>query len=274
MVQWKVLHREATNLRRMTHVHEQQTGQLGTSHSSGDPAEEKASFLAHIGIFQQLNSHDISELNRITTSLNCSPGRILYRPGEASSVLFFVKTGNIQLYHLSTDGRKLITAVLEDGACFGEQLLCGQHTYTSFAEATTASFLYQINKTDIEDLLTHHPAIACALLQMIGQRLVQMEARLVSTTFKSVTARLAGLLLQLARAQIEQQRQEIVVNGLSHEELADRLGVYRETVSAALRELREINAIKLGRKHITIHYPELLREVEQTGSKAGLHRRD
>ena len=255
-------------------MHEQQMDQSGTPHSSGDPIGEKTSFLAHTGIFRQLNSHDISELNRITTSLTCSPGRILYRPGETSSVLFFVKTGTIQLYHLSTDGRKLITATLEDGACFGEQLLCGQHTYTSFAEATTASFLYQINKTDIEDLLTRHPAIACALLQMIGQHLVQMEARLVNTTFKSVTARLAGLLLQLAQPQIEQQCEEIVVSGFSHEELADRLGVYRETVSAALRELREINAIKLGRKHITIHYPELLRDVEQTGSKTGLHRRD
>lgn len=255
-------------------MHEQQIGQSGTPHPPGDLAGEKASFLAHTGIFQHLNSHDISELNRITTSLTCSPGRILYRPGDASSVLFFVKTGTIQLYHLSTDGRKLITSTLENGACFGEQLLCGQHTYTSFAEATTTSFLYQINKTDIEDLLTRHPAIACALLQMIGQHLVQMEARLVSTTFTSVTARLAGLLLQLAGSQIEQKGQEIVVSGFSHEELADRLGVYRETVSAALRELRELNAIKLGRKHITIQYPELLRDVEQTGSKTGLHRRD
>jgi CRP-like cAMP-binding protein len=258
----------------MIHVQEQRISQFGTPHPIENLAGEKASFLAHTGIFRQLNSHDINELNRITTSITCSPGRILYRPGETSSVLFFVKTGSIQLYHLSTDGRKLIIATLEDGACFGEQLLCGQHTYTSFAEATTSSLLYQINKTDIDELLTRHPAIACALLQMTGQRLIQMEARLVSTTFKSVTARLAGLLLLLAQAQIEQKCPEIVVSGFSHEELADRLGVYRETVSAALRELREINAIKLGRKRITIHYPELLREIEQTGSKTGLHRRE
>ena len=253
-------------------MQEQPIGQFETSQAKENPGEEKASFLTRTGIFRQLDAHDINELHRITTSLICPPGRILYRPGETSSVLFFVKTGNIQLYHLSTDGRKLITATLEEGACFGEQLLCGQHTYTSFAEAVTSSFLYQINKIDIDDLLTRHPAIACAFLQMIGQRLIQMETRLVSTTFKNVTARLAGLLLQLAQAQIEQKSQEIVVNGFSHEELADHLGVYRETVSTALRELREINAIKLGRKHITIHHPELLRTVEQTGGKAGLHR--
>lgn len=254
-------------------MQEQRMSQPGTPHPIRDPAEEKASFLAQTGIFQQLNSHDINELNRITTSLTCSPGRILYRPGEMSNVLFFVKTGSIQLYHLSTDGRKLITATIEAGACFGEQILCGQHMYTSFAEATTSSFLYQINKTDIEALLTHHPAIACALLQMVGERLIDLEAQLVSTTFKSVTARLAGLLLQLAQPQIELKSQEIVVSGFSQEELATRLGVYRETVSAALRELRELNAIKLERKHITIHYPELLRDVEQTGSKTGLHKR-
>lgn len=258
----------------MTHVQEQRMGRTETPHPMRDPAGEKASFLAQMDIFQQLNSHDINELNHITTSLTCSPGRILYRPGEISNVLFFVKTGSIQLYHLSTDGRKLITATLEAGTCFGEQLLCGQHTYTSFAEATTSSLLYQINKTDIEDLLTHHPTIAYALLQIIGKRLMHMEEQLVSTTFKSVTSRLAGLLLQLAQAQIASKSQELVVSGFSHEELATRLGVYRETVSAALRELREINAIKLERKHITIRNPELLRDVEQTDNKTGLHKRE
>ncbi|GER86781.1 hypothetical protein KDW_09430 [Dictyobacter vulcani] len=61
---------------------------------------------------------------------------------------------------------------------------------------------------------------------------------------------------------------------MSHEELADRLGVYRETVSTALRELKEAHAIQIGRKHIVIRQPGLLQQLAQTGGKTGLHRRE
>jgi CRP-like cAMP-binding protein len=57
------------------------------------------------------------------------------------------------------------------------------------------------------------------------------------------------------------QGETLVVEGLSHEELAERLGVYRETVSAALRELKDAGIITSGRKHITISQPARLREI-------------
>ncbi|GCF08250.1 Crp/Fnr family transcriptional regulator [Dictyobacter arantiisoli] len=251
-----------------------QTSSPETALTPGTLPAEKSSFLAHNALFRQLNAQDARALDQITTSLTCSPGRILYRPGEANTALFFIQTGSMQLYHLSTDGRKLITATLGSGTCCGEQCLWGQPIYTSFAEATTTTILFALNTSDLANLLLHHPAISFILMQMIGQRLTSLETQLVNTTFKSVTARLADLLLQLASAPTSQANQPLIVNGLSHEELADRLGVYRETVSAALRELKELQAIQPGRKRITIHRPDLLQQVAQTSSKTGLHRRE
>jgi CRP-like cAMP-binding protein len=40
--------------------------------------------------------------------------------------------------------------------------------------------------------------------------------------------------------------------GLSHQDLAERLGVYRETVTNALNELKNANILNVGRKRITI----------------------
>ncbi|GER86780.1 hypothetical protein KDW_09420 [Dictyobacter vulcani] len=182
-------------------MREKRTGQPGTKPISQPPVTEKTSFLAQSAIFQELNAQDISDLNQSITSLTCQPGHLIYRPGEASTALFFIKTGRIQLYHLSTDGRKLITITLSTGACFGEQVLYTPQISTSFAEALTLSYLYVLSKADINQLLAQNSAIATALLQLIGQRLTYMETQLVSTTFKSVTTRLAELLLQLAALQ-------------------------------------------------------------------------
>ncbi len=89
------------------------------------------------------------------------------------------------------------------------------------------------------------------------QRFTQLEAQLIDTTFRSTSARLATLLLQLAHTQDD----VLVVEGFSHEELAERLGVYRETVSAVLRELKDAGTITSSRKHITISQPARLKEI-------------
>lgn len=221
---------------------------------------EKAAFLAQHRLFQCLQADEIDEIERITTTITCPPGRILYRPGEVGTALFFVRTGKIQLYHLSTDGRKLITSTMEAGACFGELPLLSGESYHCFAEAVEASCLYILNKHDLEQFLLRKPTATLALLQLVEQRFTRLEAQLVEASFKSTLARLANLLLQLAEPLAEEVG-VLVVNGMSHEALAEHLGVYRETVSAALRDLRTAGAVELGRKRITIGSPARLKEI-------------
>lgn len=216
-----------------------------------DAAADKAAFLQQHPIFQHLNADDRNELDRMITTQQYLPGHILYRPGESNNALFLLRTGQVHLYHLSPDGRKLITATLDDGACFGLLPTLGQDAHMHFAETTEPTRLYVLPRSTVEQLLLGRPALTYALLQTLGQRVATLETQLVDTTFKSTAARLATLLLQLAQAQA-QNEQPLVIRGLSHESLADRLGVYRETVSTALRELKGIGAIEVGRKHITI----------------------
>ncbi len=225
--------------------------------SSAQLQNEKVAFLAHSDLFGYLPPADLSTLERLTTIITCPPGRILYRPGEKGTVLFLLISGNIQLYHISPDGRKLITASLRAGASFGELPLFGQALHTSFAEAIENSQLCTLNRQDIDHLLAQKPEIALGFLKVITHYTVQLEAQLIDTTFKSTLARLATLLLQLA----QKQGATLVVEGVSHEELAERLGVYRETVSAALRELKDAGTITSGRKHITIRQPTRLKEI-------------
>ncbi len=222
--------------------------------------DTKAEFLARCDLFRHLNAAEISELDRITKVITCPPGRVFYRPGEKGTQLFLVKMGRVQLYHLSTDGRKLITATLERGACFGEMLLTGPGIHQSFAEAITDAQVCTISKNDLESLLVTRPAVTLALFEVAGQRFTQLETQLIDASFKGTSARLATLLLQLAHVQ-ETEGAEMVVSGVSHEELAERLGVYRETVSLALRDLKAAGTIELGRKHITICQPVRLTEL-------------
>ncbi|MBA2392078.1 MAG: Crp/Fnr family transcriptional regulator [Ktedonobacteraceae bacterium] len=225
--------------------------------TSSHVLSERAAFLASSDIFGHLQSTELGELERLATVITCPPGRIFYRPGEKGATLFLLRTGSVQLYYISQDGRKLITATLETGASFGELSLFGQTLHTSFAETVTSAQLYIFNRQDIDHLVSQRPTIALGFLHALAQRFTQLEAQLIDTTFRSTASRLAALLLQLAHT----QDNALVVEGLSHEELAERLGVYRETVSAVLRELKDAGTIISSRKHITISQPAQLKEI-------------
>lgn len=227
---------------------------------------DKASFLARSDLFRHLTLAEISSLEHTVNIITCAAGRILYRPGETSTSLFLLKSGRVQLYHLSTDGRKLITATLEAGACFGEMPLTGQCPQNSFAETIEPTSLGVISKNDVEQLLDRYPTVARTLLSIVGHHFVQLENQLINATFKDSQARVAMLLLQLAQAAQEHQKHGnnsdiITISGFSHEELAEHLGVYRETVTIALRELKDAGAIELGRKHITIRNLTVLEQL-------------
>ena len=231
--------------------------QPSTNKPLDNTSEEKAAFLARNALFQQLDVAELHDVERISTIVTYAPGRILYRPGERGTTLFLLVSGIVHLYHLSTDGRKLIIATPEIDSPFGEVALLGNGTHSSFAEVIKEARICLISKQDIEHIVTRQPSVTTALLHSAGQHMEQIEAQLVNTAFKSVNARLATLLLQLA-----QETQG--VDGFSHEALAERLGTYRETVSVALRDLKESGAIELGRKHITICNKGLLQEIAET----------
>ena len=87
--------------------------------------------------------------------------------------------------------------------------------------------------------------IALNVARMLGPRLIDAERRHEQSAFQPVTSRVASLLLKLAGGAKE-------VSGHTHQEMADMLGVYRETVTNGIAELKADHLIKVGRKRITL----------------------
>jgi len=109
-----------------------------------------------------------------------------------------------------------------------------------------------MNRRDVERLITSKPLVAIRLLGMMGKRLREMEERLQQSLFRDVPSRLAALLLRL---RTENGSDTIE---LTHEQLAERLGVYRETVTTALSHLRSEGMISMARREIHLtNLPEL-----------------
>lgn len=207
-------------------------------------AQRKLEYLAAVDIFRDLQPVEIEEINRATAMVTCQAGKLFYSPNESGEVLFILKKGRVQIYRMSSEGRKLALGTLEAGTVFGEMGLLGQGMYDAYAEAIEDSLLCVMNRRDVEKLLLGKPKVAIRLLDLLSRRLRDVEERFEETAFHNVRNRLAALLLRL-RAE---QGSDVIET--THEELGQHLGVYRETVSTALAEMKRSGIIQLSRKRI------------------------
>jgi len=217
----------------------------------------KLDYLSAIEVFQDLSRREMEEMDRSTTMSTCQRGKLFYIPGDTGEVLFLLKKGRVQLYRISPEGKKLVVATLGPGAIFGEMSLVGQGMHNTFAEAAKDCLLCVMSRTDVERLILSKPKVALRFIEAIGKRLTAAEARLEETTFKSIPARLAGLLLRLT------DETDSVVAGYTHQDLAEMMGTYRETTTQTLNDFKAQGLIEIGRKRIEIQDRQGLKVISQ-----------
>lgn len=181
-------------------------------------------------------------------------GHIFFRPGEKGEALFLLEKGQVRTFR-TTGRKKLIIADLRPPAVFGEMACVGQHLYHCSAEATKASRIRYLSRANMETVLKECPEVSRRLLDLVGRRFVQVLLNLEETSFQPLIPRLAKLLLNDA--------EENSVRDVTHREIAERLHVYRESVTSALGELRKAGIIAIGRKCIRIVDPARLERASR-----------
>jgi len=212
----------------------------------GGAAAVKERYLSAIDVFQDLPPAEMERLAKTTTMVTCGRGRTLFRAGDASDTLFLLKKGRVQIVRETADGKRLVAAVLGPETFFGEMALVGQRfPQDTTAEALDDTVVCVMSRLDVERLILAYPKVGLRFLERVGARLAETQAMVEDFAFKPVAARLAGVLLRLAGP-------ETAAVEVSHQELADMVATYRETVTVALHGFKARGLVDLGRRSVTI----------------------
>jgi CRP-like cAMP-binding protein len=234
------------------------SSRAGTARENGQLGlyNRTLSCISKLEIFTDLLPHEISEIDHSSATTHVSKGKVIYSPEDNRETLFLIKEGRVQLYRISIEGRKLVLAMLGPETFFGEMPLFGQAMGDTVAQAVDDVMLCTLGRAEVERILLTYPRIALRLIQVLNERLQEAEERLHESAFLTMPARTAALLLRLAEESNE-------ISGLTHQDLADMLGVYRETVTATLDKLKQDELLKIGRKRITLSDRSALEELVQ-----------
>jgi CRP/FNR family transcriptional regulator, cyclic AMP receptor protein len=181
-------------------------------------------------------------------------GKVIATADDLSQKMYVLMSGRVNMVCTNNEGRRLVITTLNPGAIFGEGALDQSSDPTVFVEAAEKSTVWTVPASEARQVAVKYPILSWGLLQTYGERLMQVENSLEDVAYKKLPERLAMLLLDYAN-------EDGLIEGVSHQALADHLGTYRETVSAILREFKRQDLVQLGYRRIQINDIESMKDI-------------
>jgi len=178
----------------------------------------------------------------------------LFSAGEpipCNELLCLIQSGTVEIRH---SRHKYPVKQINAGGLFGEMPLLGQTMLMT--EAVAGDSRAEITTIDVstaKQLAADNPM---SFIEIIGPRMALLARDHFRSQFQLHDSMVADALLHLANG-------SRTIEGVTQDELAQSIGIYRETVNPVLAELKALGLIQIHNKAITILDKDALRELSE-----------
>lgn len=179
-------------------------------------------------------------------------GQIILYEGENPTDAFVVKTGAVKIYDIDEDGNEKILHIIKAPGIFPTIFLFGAPGITNtFYTTVCDSELYVLSRADFEARLVSDPPLAVYCIRWFASEVSEILRRMSSLEKTSTRDKLIATLGYLTRQHAEPQKGgwTRVRFPISHQLLADMIGVTRESTTMVMKDLHKekiVRTPKLG----------------------------
>jgi CRP-like cAMP-binding protein len=224
----------------------------------------------HIPFLRQLGPEDAEALVQRVRRRKVRRAEPILRAGAAGDEVVLVLSGRVKLVAYGADRREVVLALRGPGELLGEMgALGGQRRSATViaVDEVEAGFLHG---DELREFMREHPNAALVMIRMLVRRLSDATQDVVDLATRDSVGRIAKRLLDLAAEHGAPSRDALggtrIELSLSQDELARWTGATRETVSRALRLMRQLGWVATDHRTITVLDPVALRERAGNGS--------
>jgi CRP/FNR family transcriptional regulator, cyclic AMP receptor protein len=205
-------------------------------------------------ILSRLNARDRHIVMSRAVMKNFGKNEPLFTQGRAYDGIFIIKSGKVRAYYTSPAGREYTLAFWTPGHFCGVPEVYGTGENLWSAETVAPrNTLAVLACKDIRWLIHHVPAFSMALVEGLVYKGRCLSAALQMLGTRSMTSRLAQLLLTLAvRHGVRSGSHVRIEEPLTHDELAKFIGSTRQWVSTTIKQFRLDGLIDYSDQHINI----------------------
>ena len=191
------------------------------------------------------------------------PGTVLHELGSRAKSVYFVHTGQVRIHQIGPDQSARLVEILGPGEWFGSASLAGDPENDTRATAVVQTTITEVPAERVISALERNPQAAVELVKQLARRVHAAREDAARLVFDDCNSRLITTLLRFSSSAAASPRETGIVLRITHQQLAQAVGVARETVSLALTQLRHQNLLRTGRNQLFFD-PEALRRFQGT----------
>jgi len=209
--------------------------------------------LRTVPIFSELSDQDIASLAHLALRKRYPKDTVVFFENEEGDFFFTITEGRIKVTILGDDGREVILSVLGPGDFFGEMALLDNEPRSATAIAVEESELLSLHRGDFQSVLNDNRSITNALIKVLSARLRRANHQISTLALLDVYGRVARVIVDMAREEGKRLRDgRIAFRRATHQEIANRIGTTRETVTRMLKDLERQGLIHVEGKEIIV----------------------
>ena len=206
---------------------------------------ERITLLRALPYFASLDEDTLVTVAATAVHRTYAPDEVIFLEGEPCAGLFCVRSGHVKIYKASPEGREQILHISGPRESFNDVAVFDGGPNPASAQAMDATEVCLIERSAMLNLFDHYPKLAQAVVAMLAARARMLVNMVEDLSLRSVTGRLAKLLL-------DQATQGGEATPLTQQQMAARLGTVREMISRALRQLEAEGLVRREGRQIVV----------------------
>ena len=221
--------------------------------------ENEIPLLNNKKIKSNINIKDFDQFLNQKPIFKFKTGETIYCQGNQSNHIFFIKKGNVKTYKINDLVKEFITGIYTDQQYFGYASFVKQQPHAEYSEAITSTLLYKINKDEVAAIINNNHHVLYQFIDFLVEKTVSYKNKMLLLAYGSVRKKTAEVLLSLQKDFSSNSKNEI---SISRSNLADLIGVAKETLARTLHDFKAENLIDFTSKTITILNKNALQKVQ------------
>jgi CRP-like cAMP-binding protein len=204
--------------------------------------------LQAVPLFRGLTTEELEPIVDISIARFFKQKMLIFMRDDPCDRVFFIKSGKIKIYKTDANGKEQIISILDAGEMFPHAGFFRKGNYPAHAEVIEDATLIVTTISEFEAILVRYPELCIKLFKVLGEKIVDLQARLEEQILHNTYEQIIMLLLRLCKtnARIEHDRFKLTTQ-FTNRELANMIGTTRETVSRTMNVLKKKQYITVAK---------------------------
>lgn len=208
--------------------------------------------LSSVPFFSNVAPAELAEIAAHSDERFFKKGEMIFCEGQPYQGLYVVRSGLVKVSKTSPDGKEQVLRLIGPCESFNEIPAFDGGLCPASAQALEDTTMCVISHADLKRLLHRSPAFAGAVIHFMASHMRHLVALVEDLSFRTVTARVAKILLQTKKSDDGVGAGAERRGRLTQQDMAQMAGTAREVVARALKALEQAGAISQKRGRITI----------------------